>query len=303
MTRLIPLCLLLCSCTSPGQGENGPQSHSGEPGAATAGQPGAAGEGGAGGASGASGAAGAAGSEVAPAEPDPTQAAAGASGAVAGSVSATGTIRDASDEATPAPSSCTVVDNDDGTATISCPDGTSVTVSDGAPGEQGEPGTSGTPGSDAPAAYQGGDRITVQWLIGDDGSRVFSSFYDTELEHTCGWISASDGVTRCLPIIGDDVAPVINYFADADCQVALASFALDATTEPRWGVAAYRVIFDIAGEYTGTSALYQGGSTGGCIPLSEAVIAATFATRSLWLLGDEVPPATFVGATLVTEGL
>ncbi len=44
--------------------------------------------------------------------------------------------------------SCTVTDNGDGTKTITCEDGTSVTVSDGTDGEKGESGTDGTDGAD-----------------------------------------------------------------------------------------------------------------------------------------------------------
>ena len=45
-------------------------------------------------------------------------------------------------------SSCTVTDNGNGTKTVSCDDGTSVTVSDGAAGQDGADGQDGTNGSD-----------------------------------------------------------------------------------------------------------------------------------------------------------
>ena len=41
---------------------------------------------------------------------------------------------------------CTAVDNGDGTYTITCPDGTSVTLSDGSQGPQGEQGEQGAAG-------------------------------------------------------------------------------------------------------------------------------------------------------------
>ena len=43
---------------------------------------------------------------------------------------------------------CTAVDNGDGTYTITCPDGTSVTLSDGSQGPQGEQGEQGAAGAD-----------------------------------------------------------------------------------------------------------------------------------------------------------
>ncbi len=57
------------------------------------------------------------------------------------------TVSDGADGADGADgTSCTVADNGDGTKTISCDDGTSVTVSDGADGQPGEPGPPGKPG-------------------------------------------------------------------------------------------------------------------------------------------------------------
>src|SRR5678816_4251828 len=53
--------------------------------------------------------------------------------------------------------SCTVADNGDGTKTISCDDGTTVTVSDGSDGEDGVDGVDGTNGSDGVNGEPGGN--------------------------------------------------------------------------------------------------------------------------------------------------
>lgn len=50
---------------------------------------------------------------------------------------------------------CTVTSNGDGTSTISCPDGTKVTVKDGQGGEAGPPGDPGTPGDPGEAGPPG----------------------------------------------------------------------------------------------------------------------------------------------------
>lgn len=59
-----------------------------------------------------------------------------------------------------APDPCTVVDNADGTWTLTCPDGTSATLANGSDGEDGADGADGTNGSD------GEDGIS--WLIRTD---------------------------------------------------------------------------------------------------------------------------------------
>ena len=56
---------------------------------------------------------------------------------------------------------CSVVDNGDGTSTISCADGTTVTVSNGTDGEDGDDGSDGTQGVSGPPGQDGED--------GDDG--------------------------------------------------------------------------------------------------------------------------------------
>lgn len=93
-------------------------------------------------------------------------------------------------------SSCTVISNDDGSATITCDDGTSATVEPGAPGETGpagepgeageagEPGDEGVPGTsctvaendDGSATITCDDGTTATVTDGDDGLPGAASF-------------------------------------------------------------------------------------------------------------------------------
>jgi hypothetical protein len=68
-------------------------------------------------------------------------------------------------------SSCSVVDNGDGTKTISCTDGTSVTLSDGADGADGTDGTDGVDGVDGTncTVADNGESVTVSC---SDGTSV-----------------------------------------------------------------------------------------------------------------------------------
>lgn len=65
----------------------------------------------------------------------------------------------------PLPTTCAVTDHGDGTYTIACPDGSSVTVSDGATGADGVAGPAGADGSDGATGADG-----VAGPAGADGS-------------------------------------------------------------------------------------------------------------------------------------
>ncbi|MBI2893735.1 MAG: OmcA/MtrC family decaheme c-type cytochrome [Deltaproteobacteria bacterium] len=63
-------------------------------------------------------------------------------------------------------SACSVEENDDGTKTITCDDGTEVTVADGDPGDQGDPGDPGDPGE--PCTVVDNDDGTTTVTCGED---------------------------------------------------------------------------------------------------------------------------------------
>ena len=57
--------------------------------------------------------------------------------------------------------SCTTVDNEDGTYTLSCPDGSEVVLANGQPGGQGEPGEQGDPGEPCTAVDNHDNTYTI----------------------------------------------------------------------------------------------------------------------------------------------
>ncbi len=100
--------------------------------------------------------------------------------------------------------SCTVTDNGDGTKTIMCEDGTSVTVSDGTDGANGADGQDGTDGedgknalvavSDEPAGENcenGGKKIETG--IDDDGDGVLDPEEVDDTEYVCNGTDGQDG--------------------------------------------------------------------------------------------------------------
>jgi len=97
--------------------------------------------------------------------------------------------------------SCTVSDNGDGTKTISCEDGTSVTVSDGAAGTDGNDGQDGKDGknalvavSDEPAGEHcanGGKKIEAG--IDDDADGTLDPEEIDSVEYVCNGLDGTDG--------------------------------------------------------------------------------------------------------------
>jgi len=57
----------------------------------------------------------------------------------------------------------------------------------GDPGEQGSQGPAGPAGSDATAVTQSGTRLKARFLQGEDGTREFRGWYDSQLERPCTW--------------------------------------------------------------------------------------------------------------------
>lgn len=83
-------------------------------------------------------------------------------------------------------SSCSVEDNGDGTKTIACEDGTTVTVSDGMSGSDGAPGRDGQDGDDGAPGEDGADGNDGQdgddGIDGDDGMDAFANLIDVTPE-------------------------------------------------------------------------------------------------------------------------
>ena len=103
--------------------------------------------------------------------------------------------------------SCTVTENDDGSSTLSCTDGTDVTIANGTDGTDGTDGTgaNGANGSDGADGTDGRDGDAgVGCTIADngDGTATVSCGGDTsEILTTCGvgeHRCVNDGLERCI---------------------------------------------------------------------------------------------------------
>jgi hypothetical protein len=146
---------------------------------------------------------------------------------------------------------------------------------------------------------QSGSRLKVQTWVGLDGSSLAAGMYDSQLKTQCSFAVASDGSMRCLPFSGAVIASIGLFYADSGCSVPLAvggagcaipSYVYTGTNT--CGTTAY-TFSSISGSFAGT--VYEG-SPSSC----TAVPASSLASDTLYSVGAELPPSTFVQATLTT---
>lgn len=143
--------------------------------------------------------------------------------------------------------------------------------------------------------YQSGSRLKAQYWAGEDGTKSFASWYDTQRQETCDFQTAADGTTRCLPSgIGAGGA-----YADSGCTQPIgitsagcaAPKYIRAYSNASCGTGGLH-IYSVGSTFTGTPYVGMPGSctAGGLSP-----------SFTYYTLGAEVPPTSFVAATLQQE--
>jgi len=80
---------------------------------------------------------------------------------------------------------------------------------------------------------ESGDRLKARYMVGEDGSRSFVGWYDSELEVNCFFYLTPDGQQRCVP--SGDLAYASAYFSDSDCSTRVFQSALGCSY--RYGLA------------------------------------------------------------------
>ena len=97
-------------------------------------------------------------------------------------------------------------------------------------------GSSGSPGTDPASTEYGcrsttdGTRLTAKMLAGDDGSRFFQGWLDSELGVECELALAADGVRRCVPTAlagSSGPASTLLTFIDPQCTQRAVVFFVD----------------------------------------------------------------------------
>jgi hypothetical protein len=156
--------------------------------------------------------------------------------------------------------------------------------------------TGGSGGESADLGYVSGARIRARYLDGDDGSKQFVGWRDTQLGMDCTYLFAEDGEYRCLPssiLVG-------GYFTDANCGQPAALVAktcavpqyasVVTTTTTCTGAVQYR------GNLVGSAAPYIYSWNGTCVDVT-ASLSSTYDAHVL----TTVLATQFVAAHEVVE--
>lgn len=142
-----------------------------------------------------------------------------------------------------------------------------------------------------------GSRLKPKFRRGDDGAKEYIQglWFDSQRGEDCTFLLASDGQTRCLP-----KGNTFQYYADAQCTQAMVLLQ-SACSTPAYGVTTATVA---CGLDTGGQHVFSvGPSTNPPMIYGKAgsscfAIGPTSADYTYFMVGAEVPPSSFVSATV-----
>lgn len=152
----------------------------------------------------------------------------------------------------------------------------------------------------AAEVYKSGSRLKAKYYEGQDGSKAFVGWFDSQRNEDCSFRIAADGTARCLPT-GD----VVQFFNDGNCTSPLVMVAKPCAT-----AAAYAVFQDgVSCSEVRTRVYPRGNPTtpGGTIFMKAStsctgISSSTYQTiYNFFTVGPEVAPSAFVGANLKVE--
>jgi hypothetical protein len=150
--------------------------------------------------------------------------------------------------------------------------------------------------------------LKVRYYAGADGSKQSAGMHDSMLNVDCYFQPMSDGTQRCVPIYGGSSSQAVfqGYFADAACTQGLATnykgcasptYAVSYASAPNCAWQDVWHVYPIVMPYAGSSYYaMSGGTCAGPMPVANLT-----SSNDVYTLGSELPPTTFVQATLQTE--
>lgn len=144
-----------------------------------------------------------------------------------------------------------------------------------------------------------GTRLKARYYVGEDGSKQFVGWHDSQRNEDCGFSKAGDGVLRCLPSAGASEAGI---FSDSGCTQPLA-IAANCTTGAKYatvatlscGALASVRVFSLGSPVTPTVA--YAGTPAACTMYPAASLTSLEMTNAIYPVGAEVAPSSFVSAT------
>lgn len=156
--------------------------------------------------------------------------------------------------------------------------------------------------AEPPLAFQptDGQRLKISWAVEPGGRRFIFGLTDTLLHVPCSFRLAADGETRCLPF-GPSRGTT---FADAACTQPAVIFDADAcgpsayirTTDSIHPCGKREHIFKRGAQADG---IFSGASV---TSMATCKPSALLPGEAIYLVGDEVPPESFVKGTDVPVG-
>lgn len=180
----------------------------------------------------------------------------------------------------------------------------------GPPGPQGEQGPIGMPGPQGEAGppgpgigYVSGSRLKARYLQGEDGSRHFLTWWDSQREEECSFDEPDKAVAqalgladiRCLPLIPQSSA-IGHFYQDASCTIEVACLGADAAYA-LMGLSQPPVVHPLAeGLPAGTTAYYQDAVNPTCVPFTTSNSLQLYP-----LVGSALTASDFAAASVVTD--
>ncbi len=140
--------------------------------------------------------------------------------------------------------------------------------------------------------WKPGTRLKLQYFDAEDGTKQFSSWYDSKRNEACSFVRHADGSTRCLPSTSIFVQL---YFSNPGCTTPLALRLKSGAPAPK-----YAALIENDGARRFPATPYAGSVYVGSASSCTFVEATSVASWDLFAIGAEVPASAFVGATIKT---
>lgn len=146
-------------------------------------------------------------------------------------------------------------------------------------------------GAVAGLGYENGSRLRARVFVGEDGSKQFLGWHDTELDIDCAFARAPNGSYRCFPT--DTTFDSGIYFTDSSCNIE----AVIAACEPKYitrvqaGCDGGTIVSSVGAE-SPTLYLKSGAS---CISYTAPAGYTAYAR------GSDINASTFAGASVEVD--
>ncbi len=144
------------------------------------------------------------------------------------------------------------------------------------------------PVADAAAQSVSGSRLKARYWVGEDGSKQFAGWYDSQREEACSFQDYGDGVPRCRPSSG----AFASYFLDSGCTVPLFNvYDTECSTAPKYGTALSGCTTQLYQLAANTPSMVYVGKPGACTgtmpPAGYTYYSGTLVSASVFVAATE----------------